>query len=391
MKLLLLAIGLAALGAPAVALASGPTMTMREVPLHVSPNGGRTLASVTPRFNMVGVHWQGSGSVAYRTREAGGSWTAWRTSADDDRVEAGWHLGNLDWVGSASAIRFRTEGRVTRLRAYYVWSPPEKLLARRLEIAGSPPIIPRAAWNANESIRRAAPEYADAVHFAVVHHTAGSNNYTAAQSAAIVRGIEIYHVEGNGWNDIGYNLLVDKYGQVFEGRYGGVDKPVIGAHAEGFNTGSVGVAVIGDYNSTRLPAAAKSALEQLLRRAPHVVGAQASDAALRTEANRLCGPDPVEVPEPPAMLDVAVCVGHAPGAPAPARSTNAIRDGPRALPVDADHVEARKRGGGRACSVQRHVACDQRRPLRESRRRSRERHDEHREERLHRSLPSAPG
>jgi hypothetical protein len=260
MKLLLLVIGLAALGAPAVALAGGPTLTMREVPLHAE----RTLASATPRFNMVGVHWQGSGSVAYRTRGAGGSWTAWRTSDDDDRVESGWHLGNLDWVGSASAIRFRTEGTVTRLRAYYVWSPPEKLLARRLEIAGSPPIIPRASWNANESIRRAAPDYADAVHFAVVHHTAGSNNYTAAQSAAIVRGIEIYHVEGNGWNDIGYNLLVDKYGQVFEGRYGGVDRPVIGAHAEGFNTGSVGVAVIGDYTTKTLPPAAKTALEQVL-------------------------------------------------------------------------------------------------------------------------------
>jgi hypothetical protein len=257
---LLLATALAALSAPAAALAGGPTLTMREVPLHAE----RALASVVPRFNMVGVHWQGSGSVAYRTRRAGGSWTAWRTSDDDDRVEAGWHLGNLDWAGSATAIRFRMQGTVTRLRAYYVWSPPERLLARRLQIAGSPPIIPRASWNANESIRRAPPAYSDAVHFAVVHHTAGSNDYTAAESAAIVRGIEIYHVEGNGWDDIGYNLLVDKYGQVFEGRYGGVDKPVIGAHAEGFNTGSVGVAVLGDYTTKTLPSAAKTALEQVL-------------------------------------------------------------------------------------------------------------------------------
>ena len=73
-----------------------------------------------------------------------------------------------------------------------------------------------------------------------------------------MRGIEIYHVKGNGWNDIGYNFLVDKYGQVFEGRYGGVDKTVIGAHAEGFNTGSVGVAVIGDYSARRLRAAAQA-------------------------------------------------------------------------------------------------------------------------------------
>src|SRR5262249_42160380 len=155
-------------------------------------------------------------------------------------------------------------GRVTRLRAYFVWSEDDQLPMRRLSVAGSPPIIMRAAWGADESIRRAPPRYADAVRFAVVHHTARTNTYTRTQSAAIVRGIEIYHVKGNGWNDIGYNFLVDKYGQVFEGRYGGIDKNVIGAHAEGFNTGSFGVAMIGTYASAAPPAAAQAALENLL-------------------------------------------------------------------------------------------------------------------------------
>ena len=109
-----------------------------------------------------------------------------------------------------------------------------------------------------------APKYAASVQFAVVHHTAGNNSYTASQSAAIVRGIEVYHVKGNGWNDIGYNFLVDKYGQVFEGRYGGVDKNVIGAHAEGFNTGSTGVALLGTYGSAGPSAAARTALANLL-------------------------------------------------------------------------------------------------------------------------------
>src|SRR5436189_120669 len=99
---------------------------------------------------------------------------------------------------------------------------------------------------------------------ALVHHTAGSNSYSRAQSAAIVRGIEVYHVKGNGWNDIGYNFLIDKYGQVFEGRYGGIDKNVIGAHAEGFNTGSFGVALLGTYTSAAPPAVAQTALENLL-------------------------------------------------------------------------------------------------------------------------------
>src|SRR5204862_3601201 len=147
---------------------------------------------------------------------------------------------------------------------YFVWSDDDQLPLRRVSRAGSPPIIPRSAWGADETIRRAPPRYADSVRFALVHHTAGTNSYTRMQSPAIVRGIEVYHVKGNGWNDIGYNFLVDKYGQVFEGRYGGVDRNVIGAHAEGFNTGSVGVAVLGTYASAAPPPVAQTALADLL-------------------------------------------------------------------------------------------------------------------------------
>jgi hypothetical protein len=102
------------------------------------------------------------------------------------------------------------------------------------------------------------------VRFAVVHHTAGSNAYTRAQSASIVRGIQRYHVLANGWDDIGYNFLVDKYGQIFEGRYGGIERNVVGAHAQGFNSGSTGVALIGSYESTAISPAARSALTSLL-------------------------------------------------------------------------------------------------------------------------------
>ncbi|MDX6470054.1 MAG: hypothetical protein QOF75_1857 [Gaiellaceae bacterium] len=257
----------AVLAAPAAAFAGGPSMIVRDVALH----GTRTLAAAPPRFNMVAVHWRGTGTVLFRTRGAGG-WSAWQAMDDDMSPDAGnaenrvhaWRLGNIVWTGTASAIRYRTRGDVTRLRAYYVWSPNEREPLRRLSIANAPPIIPRLSWGADESIRRAPPQYATAIHFAVVHHTAGTNDYTAAQSAAIVRGIELYHVQGNGWNDIGYNFLVDKYGQVFEGRYGGVDKAVIGAHSLGFNDGSMGVAVLGNYGSSPVSAAAKASLEQLL-------------------------------------------------------------------------------------------------------------------------------
>jgi flagellar hook assembly protein FlgD len=267
MKVLFVTI-VAALAAPAAAFATGPTMTVRDVPLH----GERSLAAKTPRFNMVAVHWRGTGGVQFRWRTASG-WSGWESADDDIKPDGasaenrirGWRLSNPAWTGgTADAIRFRTNGRVAAVRAYYIWSPPERTQTRRVALANAPPIIPRLSWGADESIRRGAPQMAPAIRYAVVHHTAGSNNYTAAQSASIVRGIYLYHVQGNGWNDIGYNFLVDKYGQVFEGRFGGYEKAVVGAHAEGFNTGSVGVSVLGSYGSSRISSAAQTALEQVL-------------------------------------------------------------------------------------------------------------------------------
>jgi flagellar hook assembly protein FlgD len=98
----------------------------------------------------------------------------------------------------------------------------------------------------------------------IVHHTATPNTYTPDQAAAIVRGIDVYHVKTNGWNDIGYNFLVDRFGRVYEGRYGGITRNVIGAHALGFNTGSVGIAVIGNFMTAKPPPAAIQSLERLI-------------------------------------------------------------------------------------------------------------------------------
>jgi hypothetical protein len=257
---------------PGTALAAAPELVVRDVPL----GGGRLLASSVPRsFDLVGLHWRGPGKVLFRARSARGRWSAWRPAAPDaedlpdrshpeGRAAAGWRLGNPWWVGPSTAIQYRLRGQVTRLRAHFVRSAADGVPLRATSLAGSPPVLPRAGWGAVESIRRGAPEYAPAVRFAVVHHTAGANAYTRAQSAAIVRAIQTYHVRGNGWNDIGYNFLVDKYGQVFEGRYGGVDKAVIGAHAQGFNTGSVGVAVLGNYDAASLPRVARDAVASLL-------------------------------------------------------------------------------------------------------------------------------
>ncbi|HHW83920.1 MAG TPA: hypothetical protein GX743_08960 [Actinomycetales bacterium] len=98
----------------------------------------------------------------------------------------------------------------------------------------------------------------------VIHHTAGTNSYSSSQSAELVRGILTYHTQTLGWADIGYNVLVSKYGQIFEGRSGGLHRNITGAHAYGFNTGSFGISVMGNYQSTAAPSAARAAVARLV-------------------------------------------------------------------------------------------------------------------------------
>jgi hypothetical protein len=267
-KLLLVAFGapalVAALALPAPARAGDVSMRVQDVPL-----GPRALAGTAPamRFNMIGLHWRGAGTVLYRTKRLHGGWRPWATADADVAPDGGtgaWHDGDLDWVGASSAVQYRTRGPVRALRSYQLWSRVTGAATRTLSVASSPRIVTRAGWHAEEDIVRAKPSYAPQLKLAIVHHTAGTNDYTPAQAAAIVRGIEVYHVEGNGWNDIGYNFLVDRFGTVYEGRAGGMTRNVIGAHAEGFNTGSVGVALIGSFQTARPTAAQQNALVKLL-------------------------------------------------------------------------------------------------------------------------------
>ena len=272
MKLLLAAISaVAAFALPVTASAGIASITFRDVPL----NGERALAGTPGRFDLVGLRWHGSGSVRFSVRSTDGRFGPWLDAAPEEEDQPdrgareaastrGWRVGNPTWVGSSNGIRYRIAGRVSDLRATFVRSPELRIPLRAVAAAGSPPIVPRSAWGADESIRRNEPEVASSVRMAIVHHTAGPNSYSPSQAAAIMRGIQIYHVKSNGWNDIGYNFLVDRYGSVYEGRYGGIDRNVVGAHARGFNTGAVGVAVIGTFESSAIPVAAEASLEKLL-------------------------------------------------------------------------------------------------------------------------------
>jgi uncharacterized protein with LGFP repeats len=114
---------------------------------------------------------------------------------------------------------------------------------------GQPPaVITRAQWGADESMKCPNTVYDNGVRAGIVHHTAGSNDYGPQDSAAIVRSIYAYHTRTLGWCDIAYNALVDKYGQVFEGRAGGMDRPVEGAHTGGFNKNTWAVAMLGNFD-----------------------------------------------------------------------------------------------------------------------------------------------
>ncbi|WP_101258616.1 peptidoglycan recognition protein family protein [Streptomyces barkulensis] len=130
-------------------------------------------------------------------------------------------------------------------------------------IGPRPGIVTRRGWGADERLRGPFL-YTKTVKMAFVHHTAMSNNYSCGQSASIIRGIYRYHVQSNGWRDVGYNFFVDKCGKIYEGRAGGVANPVMGAHTYGFNHNSTGIAVLGSYNSTNPSGAAVNAVSKLV-------------------------------------------------------------------------------------------------------------------------------
>ena len=130
-------------------------------------------------------------------------------------------------------------------------------------MTSQPTIVTRAQWGADRVTAQGRAGYRPSS-MAFVHHTDTGNDYTAAEAPAIVRGIYAYHTQTLGWNDIGYNFLIDRFGTIYEGRYGGVGKGVIGAQVLGFNTGSTGIAMIGTFMSVAPPPAAMSALETLL-------------------------------------------------------------------------------------------------------------------------------
>ncbi len=114
-----------------------------------------------------------------------------------------------------------------------------------------PTIYSRAQWGADESIRNKSSLRYGTINGGFVHHTVNANDYTEAEVPAIIRSIYAYHVKSRGWSDIGYNFLVDRFGRIWEGRYGGIDKPVVGAHTLNYNGYSFAMSAIGNYETVQ--------------------------------------------------------------------------------------------------------------------------------------------
>jgi hypothetical protein len=238
-------------------------------------------------FNMVGLELPEGATAELRTSTDGRNWDSW-TEAEQMEADTGPDRGSAEQTAAAETTRFTEPlwvGEAAWLQVRVDGGSPADVSANFIDTTGlstdeghvapapapgveanasRPAITTRAQWGANESIRKGKASYASNVRYGVVHHTAGSNNYSAANGPAVVRGIYSYHVQSLGWSDVGYNLLVDKYGRIYEGRFGGLDRGVVGAHAQGFNTGSVGVAVLGDYTGVNVPAAGQNAVAAVL-------------------------------------------------------------------------------------------------------------------------------
>jgi len=239
------------------------------------PQGAQTVVRSAPAGDgeAVGVSFSGQPTAPVSVRvQDGDAWTAWTVLevqgvGDDGDPAAGagrWTTEPL-WIGPGDPER-RVEVQVGAADVAGAGltlvdpgsSPADAAVAQTPDLAlaatAKPSIKTRAQWGADESIRTCTPSSAT-LKAATIHHAASANGYSQSQVPSIIRSFYAYHVKSNGWCDVGYNFLVDRFGQAWEGRYGSLSKTVVGAHASGFNTGTVGVSMIGNYDTVATPAA----------------------------------------------------------------------------------------------------------------------------------------
>jgi hypothetical protein len=224
-------------------------------------------------FQLLGVSWSGGregGQVRVRTSEG---WDEWVELDFEDRTTPGSgedanprEISEPIWVGQAEAYELDLPKGVDDVQVHFVrdegGGTQPLTLAASSSSPSAPPITSRSSWGARPP--KATPTIASRLKVGFVHHTVSANDYGPGDVPGMLRGIQAYHMDVNGWDDIGYNFLVDRAGQIWEGRAGGIDRNVVGAHVGGFNTGSVGVAVLGDYRTAEPTTQSVGAVAQVM-------------------------------------------------------------------------------------------------------------------------------
>jgi hypothetical protein len=285
--------GLLRPGGAIAALAGTPPLRVSERWVGDLPAGAVRTLQLAGSADLVGAQWltPAHTQLRLRFRGAGGAWSPW-VSADahghgpDAPAPGAAQTGEPVWTGGTRALQLQSAHPVAGLRIHLIdvsdgagarrlaASAASRLAARASGLALAAPLLPagpgpapaiiaRRAWAQQQAHPAVAPEYG-AVRMAFVHHTENPNGYGAGEVPAMLRAIYGFHRFVNGWNDIGYNFVIDAYGRIFEARAGGVEEPVTGAHAGGYNAYSTGVAVLGSFMSEPIPAGAHAALERLL-------------------------------------------------------------------------------------------------------------------------------
>ncbi|WP_187774144.1 peptidoglycan recognition protein family protein [Lolliginicoccus suaedae] len=246
-------------------------------------------------FNLLGVAWEGPGMLdgQCRARASDGTWGEWRdlhgghgpNNIADPAAPDVRNGTELVFFGQTTAVQIHVRGqRIAGVQTTTTPGMPGGLSAVLVRpsaaplrpaqdadraptsIAGTPAkprVITRRQWGADESIRRRNTVYNDSLGGVAIHHTAGNNQYTESEARQIVRGIYAYHTLTLGWGDVGYHALVDKFGNIYEGRFGGMDRPVQGAHAGGFNENTAGFSMIGTFTSSAPSSAQITAIAEL--------------------------------------------------------------------------------------------------------------------------------
>ncbi len=265
-RLLLAALLLGVLGPVLPGFAAVPTFDPTVVRRSLAL-GTTTVARLDPSTSLIGVTWpRGDATVSLRWHTAAG-WTAWAEQesepgadvvTDGDRgVRAGtepiWRprLADAVAVRVDSADQVHPELVVVGERTSPRWVAGGARAHAATSTTGEERlghVVSRGEWGADESMRKR-PTYQARVDAVVVHHTVDNNDYAADDVPAIMRAIYAYHVRGRGWDDIAYNLLVDRFGRIYEGRAGGFrSRAIKGSHTGGFNERTLGVSMIGNLD-----------------------------------------------------------------------------------------------------------------------------------------------